>query len=138
MWAARSAALELHPLLARAGAAERADALVLDLDPVPPAGLRDCARLALGLRDRLGRAGLAAVPKISGGRGLHLHVPLEEDATFARTKAYARALAADLARADPDRVTDRMPLVERAGKVLVDWRQNDPNRSMIAPWSLRA
>lgn len=137
-WTANAAAIELHPLLATVEAPDRARALVLDLDPTPPAGLAACARVALRLRDRLAAAGLAAFPKVSGGRGLHLHAPLGGSTPFAATKAFARALARALAADDPAGVTDRMPLAERAGKVLVDWRQNDPNRSLIAPWSLRA
>lgn len=137
-WAANAAAIELHPLLAAADAAATARALVLDLDPRPPAGLVDCARLALRLRARLSAAGLESLPKTSGGRGLHLHVPLDGSAGFDRTKAFARALAREVAGEDPGGVTDRMPLADRAGKVLVDWRQNDPGRSLIAPYSLRA
>jgi bifunctional non-homologous end joining protein LigD len=137
-WAANAAAIELHPLLATADAPATARALVLDLDPRPPAGLAECARLALRLRALLSAVGLATFPKTTGGRGLHLHVPLDGEAGFERTKAFARALAREVAREDPGSVTERMPLAERAGKVLVDWRQNDPNRSVIAPYSLRA
>ncbi|HYG67675.1 MAG TPA: non-homologous end-joining DNA ligase, partial [Anaeromyxobacteraceae bacterium] len=136
-WAANAGAIELHPLLAVPGDA-RARALVVDLDPRAPAGIGACARLALRIRARLAGAGLAAFPKTSGGRGLHLVVPLDGEDGFDRTKAYARALARDLTREDPRGVTDRLPLADRAGKVLVDWRQNEPNRSMIAPYSLRA
>jgi bifunctional non-homologous end joining protein LigD len=137
-WAANTAAIELHPLLAAVDGRAKARALVLDLDPGPPAGLADCARVALRLLALLSAAGLRAFPKTSGGRGLHLHVPLAGEDGFDRTKAFARALARELMREDPGGVTDRMPLAERAGKVLVDWRQNDPNRSVIAPYSLRA
>lgn len=137
-WAANMAAIELHPLLATAGDGGHPRELVVDLDPGPPAGLAECARLALRLRARLEATGLRAFPKLSGGRGLHLHAPLEGEGGFEGTKAFARALARDLAREAPDLVTDRMPLAERTGKVLVDWRQNDAGRSLIAPYSLRA
>jgi bifunctional non-homologous end joining protein LigD len=137
-WAAGQAALELHPLLGAADGPEVARTLVLDLDPRPPAGLAACARVALRLRERLAAAGLAGYPKTSGGRGLHLHVPVAGRPGFDRTRAFARALAVALAREDPDRVTERMALAQRAGKVLVDWRQNAAGRSLIAPYSLRA
>jgi bifunctional non-homologous end joining protein LigD len=137
-WAANAGAIELHPLLAAADAPATARALVLDLDPRPPAGLVECARLALRLRARLASVGLEAWPKTSGGRGLHLHVPLDGTEGFDRTKAFARALAHELTREDPGRVSDRLALAGRDGKVLVDWRQNEPNRSLIAPYSLRA
>lgn len=65
---------------------------------------------------------------------MHLHAPLDGEDGFDRTKAFAR----EVAHEDPGRVTDRMPVADRAGKVLVDWRQNDSGRSIIAPYSLRA
>jgi bifunctional non-homologous end joining protein LigD len=65
-------------------------------------------------------------------------VPLAGGPGFDRTRAFARALAVALSREDPDHVTERTALAQRAGKVLVDWRQNAPSRSLIAPYSLRA
>jgi bifunctional non-homologous end joining protein LigD len=72
-----------------------------------------------------------------GSSGLHLFSGLAPGATFAATRAYARALAQHLVAADPTGVTDQFPFSERIGKVLVDWRQNERSRSMIAPYSLR-
>jgi bifunctional non-homologous end joining protein LigD len=69
---------------------------------------------------------------------LHVVVPVDGAATFTQTKAFARQLARRLAVDLPALVTDRMPRAERAGKVFIDWGQNDPNKSTIAPWSLRA
>lgn len=137
-WAASMAAIELHPLLAPVDRPDAPSALVLDLDPRPPAGLADCARVALRARDVLAAWRLAAHPKVSGGNGLHVHVPLAGVDGFDAVKAFARAVARLLSGEDPARVTDRMPVAERAGKVLVDWRQNSAGRSLIAPYSLRA
>jgi bifunctional non-homologous end joining protein LigD len=137
-WAASMAAIELHPLLTPVGREDAPDALVVDLDPRPPAGLAECARVALRVREVLTARRLAAWPKASGGRGLHLHVPLDGTASFDDAKAFARGVARLLAARDPALVTDRVPLAGRAGKVLVDWRQTSPGRSLIAPWSLRA
>jgi bifunctional non-homologous end joining protein LigD len=137
-WAASMAAIELHPLLSSVDRDDAPAALVLDLDPRPPAGLADCARVALRIRELLAARRLEGRPKASGGAGLHVHVPLDGSAGFDAVNAFARAVARLLAARDPARVTDRMPLAGRAGKVLVDWRQNSPGRSLIAPWSLRA
>jgi bifunctional non-homologous end joining protein LigD len=137
-WAASMAAIELHPLLSSLVREDAPAALVVDLDPRPPAGLADCARVALRAREILAARRLAAYPKASGGAGLHLHVPLDGTARFAEASAFARAVARLLAQRDPAHVTDRMPLAGRAGKVLIDWRQNSAGRSLIAPWSLRA
>jgi bifunctional non-homologous end joining protein LigD len=136
-WAANAGALELHPLLATCARPAEAGAVVVDLDPAAPAGVLDCARVALRARGLLARDGLGAVVKTSGAKGLHLFAPLRAGATFPEAKAIARALAARLEAAEPI-VTSRLPRAGRAGRVLVDWRQNEGGRSMIAPWSLRA
>jgi bifunctional non-homologous end joining protein LigD len=137
-WVANAGAIELHPLLLDVDRPGVAGLLALDLDPAAPADLADCARVALALREELLRLGLRAVPKSSGAKGLHLHVPLAGEASFAETQRLARTLAERLAAEDPGVSARVSPLAARAGKVLVDWRQNDPNRSLIAPWSLRA
>ncbi len=136
-WVANLGALELHPLLATADRPDAPRALVLDLDPGAPASLRECCAVALSLRDSLAAFGLRALPKTSGARGLHLFAPLDGAQSFAAAKGFARELAERLAARDP-RVAAAMPKADRAGKVLVDWRQNDANRSTIAPYSLRA
>jgi bifunctional non-homologous end joining protein LigD len=127
LWAVNLGTLEFHPFLARADEPDRPRAMVLDLDPGPGAGLVACCEVALRLRELLPDA----LVKTSGAKGLHVYVPTR--ATYAETKARAR----DLARSTPG-ATDKHELHEREGKVLIDWRQNDPNRSTIAPWSLRA
>jgi bifunctional non-homologous end joining protein LigD len=137
-WAAQVGALELHPLLAMADALDRPTALVLDLDPGPPADVLDCCAVALALRDELDALGLASFPKTSGSVGLHVYVPLNTGVSYADTKALARTLAERLARALPERVVATQKRSLRAGRVLVDWLQNEPMRSTVAPYSLRA
>ncbi|MFL5264625.1 MAG: non-homologous end-joining DNA ligase [Anaeromyxobacteraceae bacterium] len=138
LWIANTGAIELHPFLALARAPERPTALVVDLDPAPPAGLLAAGRAALVARDALAAAGLAAFPKTSGMYGLHLFAPLDADATFEASKGLARALARDLAAAYPALFTDRPRRAERAGRVYLDWRQNAPGLSTVSPYSLRA
>lgn len=125
--------LELHPLLSRGEDVERATQIVFDLDPGPPADVVDCIRVAFAIRDVFP----AARAKTSGSVGLHVVVPLDEPLPFDETKAAARELALRLA-ADDVRVTDRPQRSLRAGKVLVDWNQNDRTKSLVAPYSLRA
>ncbi|MBD0317657.1 MAG: ATP-dependent DNA ligase [Thermoleophilia bacterium] len=138
LWAANGGAVELHPLLSRGERVEEPTAVVFDLDPGPPAGLRECCDVALALHDRLAEAGLASCVKTSGSLGLHVLVPLNAPATFAAAKAFARAVAAELAARLPDRVVWRTGRSLRTGKVLVDWGQNAAPRSLVAPYSLRA
>jgi len=136
LWAANLGTIEFHPFLARAEDPARPCALVLDLDPGPPAGLAECCAVALWLRSRL--RPLRSFVKTSGAKGLHLCVPLNGAATYAGTKPFARALARAAATELPHLVTDKPLKARRAGKVFIDWGQNDANRSTIAPWSLRA
>ncbi|HET7487372.1 MAG TPA: non-homologous end-joining DNA ligase [Acidimicrobiales bacterium] len=137
VWAAQLAAVEIHPYLAPAAALDRPATMVFDLDPGAPATLVECCRVARCLRDVLDGMGLRSWPKTSGGLGLHVVVPLHSDATYERTKAFARAAALLLERDRPGEVTSSMPLARRTGRVFVDWSQNDPGKSTVAAWSLR-
>jgi bifunctional non-homologous end joining protein LigD len=136
LWAANLSAIELHPFLGRVDALDRPTALVFDLDPGRPADIADACRVALLIREVLSALGLESYPKVSGGNGLHIHVPLDGSADYSASKLFARALARELASADAG-VTDTMTLSARKGRVFVDWSQNDPGKSTIAPYSLR-
>jgi bifunctional non-homologous end joining protein LigD len=138
VWLANLGTIELHPHLWTVDTPAEPSWLVLDLDPGPPAGLAEAARVALHLRARLEADSLAAGVKTSGGLGLHVLVPLARNQTFAQTKAYARALAREAASALPVLVLERSVRAERAGRVYVDWIQNDSGRQLVAPYSLRA
>jgi bifunctional non-homologous end joining protein LigD len=137
VWIANLATIELHTYANRIDDAEHPSWIVFDLDPGPPADIRDAARAAITLRERLAVDRLRGFAKTSGSVGIHVYVPLNGTATFADAKAYARDVARTLAAKQPARIIDRNPRKLREGKVLVDWVQNDPSRSMIAPYSLR-
>ena len=115
VWVANLAALELHTPQARADDPLRPTAMVFDLDPGAPADVRDCARVALDLRDVLGQLGLHAVVKTSGSKGLHLSVGLRPSVDADQTKAFALALGRILESRDPKRVTVNMARDQRAG-----------------------
>jgi len=134
VWLANRAALELHPFQWRVELPRQPLAMIFDLDPGPPAGLLEAARVALCLRDLLAELELTALVKSSGLLGLHLHVPLEQPGP---TKELARGIAEALAQRHPDNVVAEMRRELRAGKVYVDWLQNDPTRQTVAPYSLR-
>jgi bifunctional non-homologous end joining protein LigD len=138
LWMANLDTIEVHPFPFDADEPSRPASLVFDLDPGEPATLRDACRVGLWLRELLEGQRLAAFPKTSGVRGLHVFVPLNTPATFAEAKAYARTVAGFLAREHPDVVVDRQARALRRGKVLVDWLQNDAFRSTVAPYSIRA
>jgi bifunctional non-homologous end joining protein LigD len=138
MWAANLANIELHTSLSRADDLERPTAIVFDLDPGPGAGLIACCKVALELREALADDGLRALAKSSGSKGVQLYVPLNGAVSYEQTKAYAHALAQALERERPERVVSRMTRSLRAGKVLIDWSQNDRHKTTVCVYSLRA
>ncbi len=137
---ANLAAIELHLPMWRvdaAGAPLAPDTLVFDLDPGAPATIVDCCRVARLLRDLLRDEGLDPLPKTSGRKGMQLYVPLK-DSGIADTSAFAKAVARHLQALHPGRVTSVMAKKERPGKVFIDWSQNNPAKTTVAPYSLRA
>ena len=138
VWLANLGTLEFHPHLWRTEDPSRPSFVVFDLDPGPPAGLREAGVIALMVRDRLVTAGLAPLVKTSGSLGLHVVAPLPAGGTFEETKQRARAVAEELAAERPDLVVARSGRAVRAGRVYVDWIQNDRNRQLVAPYSPRA
>jgi bifunctional non-homologous end joining protein LigD len=137
VWVANLAALELHTHQATVDDPDHPTSLVLDLDPGAPANVIDCCRVALDVREMLGQLGLEAVVKTSGSKGLHLAVPVH-GTTADATKDFARALGQLLATRDPDRVTIAMARDQRAGRIFVDWSQNDRHKTTVTAYSLRA
>ena len=138
VWLANLAALELHTHQWTVADPWHPTAVVLDLDPGEPAGILDCARVALELRDILEHFDLRAVVKTSGGKGLHLSVPLNTDlATHEETKRFALALGQLLESRDPKRVTVDMSKDKRPRRVFVDWSQNDSHKTTVCAYSLR-
>ncbi|MEU6659571.1 non-homologous end-joining DNA ligase [Streptomyces sp. NPDC046821] len=136
MWAA-NLVTEFHTHQWRADAPERADRLVLDLDPGPPADVVTCCAVALWLRERLAADGLHAYVKTSGSKGLHLLVPLEPTPSE-QVSAYAKALAVEGEAAHPELVLHRMTRSLRPGKVFVDHSQNAAAKTTATPYTLRA
>jgi bifunctional non-homologous end joining protein LigD len=139
VWLANLAAVELHTPLARAAHEDRPTALVFDLDPGAPAGLLECCRVALRLRDMFEHLGLACHVKTSGSKGLQVYLPLNDpEISFARTKEFAKAVAELLAGAEPELVVSTMTKAKRTGRVLIDWSQNDRRKTTVCAYSLRA
>ncbi|MGI5203803.1 non-homologous end-joining DNA ligase [Spirillospora sp. CA-108201] len=141
VWCANLAALELHVpqwKVGPRGKVHTPDLVVFDLDPGPPATITEACRVAALLRDVLAEDGLDSYPKTSGKKGLHLYVPIEEPKEAGRTSEYARAAARRLAEENPDLVVAKMERRLRHGKIFVDWSQNNPAKTTVAPYSLRA
>ncbi|WP_227998396.1 ATP-dependent DNA ligase [Nocardia australiensis] len=138
-WLGQQAALEVHVPQWRfdgddIGAATR---LVFDLDPGPGAGLAECARVALAVRDMVEGIGLRAFPVTSGSKGIHIYVPLDRELSPGGASTVAKQVATNLEQLQPDLVTATMAKAVRKGKVFLDWSQNNPAKTTIAPYSLR-
>ena len=138
VWVANLASIELHTLLSRYPRTERPTMLVFDLDPGEGASLLDSCRIAQRLRKLLEGHGLQSLPKASGGKGLHLYVPLNTPVTHEQTKGFARHVANSMASQWPDEVTSNMLKKLRVGKVFIDWSQNDEHKTTVCVYSLRA
>ena len=138
VWAANLADLELHTFLHRAPAIDTPTALAFDLDPGPPADIVLCCQVGLWLRDMFKNLKLECFPKTSGSKGLQVFVPLNTRVSYDKTKAFAHAVAESLEREFPKIVVSKMQKHLRPGKVLVDWSQNDPHKTTVCAYSLRA
>jgi bifunctional non-homologous end joining protein LigD len=138
IWMAQLAALELHPSLSKSTRMEQPTVLAFDLDPGAPAGLHECCKVALRVRELFGAFGLEGFPKVSGGKGLQVYFPLNTKVTYEQTSPFAKAVAQLLEKQTPKEVVSKMAKVDRRGKVFVDWSQNHQKKTTIAVYSLRA
>ncbi|MDO5502935.1 MAG: non-homologous end-joining DNA ligase [Actinomycetia bacterium] len=132
--------LEFHVPQWRVGAdgtPQNPDRLVLDLDPGKPAGLQECAVVALQLRERLGALGLDLIPVTSGSKGMQLYAPLGGDLSSDQVRDLAQQLAQEMTKKHPDLVLWKMTKSLRPGKIFLDWSQNVAAKTTIAPYSLR-
>jgi bifunctional non-homologous end joining protein LigD len=139
-WAANLAALELHVhqwTVSKQGKPRGADRLVIDLDPGEGAGLHECCRVALLVRDKLTERKLDARPVTSGSKGLHLyaHLPRRQDSD--KTSETAKTIAEELQAEHPKLVTATMTKAKRSGKVFLDWSQNAGSKTTVSPYSMR-
>ncbi len=139
VWAANSASLEFHvPLWHVKGKSELPtppDHMVFDLDPGPGTTIVECCRVAEWIALQFGEENI--VPKTSGSKGLQLYMPLKRK-TWDRASEQAHELARKIERDHPQEVVSLMRKELRQNKVLIDWSQNNPSKTTVAAYSLRA
>ena len=131
-------ALELHTWGATAAATERPDMLVLDLDPDPSLPWERLAEAAHAARSLLETLDVVSFVKTTGGKGLHVVVPLQRRHGWDEIREFARDVAMHFARTAPDRFTATSGEKNRRGKIFVDYLRNARGATAVAPYSLRA
>ena len=130
--------IEFHIQGARVDRLDRPDRLVFDLDPDEALGWAEVLSAARDVRDRLDGLGLASTPVVTGGKGVHVCVPLRRTRSWESVKLFAKTVAHVMAEAEPDRFVATMSKTRRKGRVFIDWLRNDRSATAIAPYSARA
>jgi bifunctional non-homologous end joining protein LigD len=130
--------LEIHAWGARADRLESPDRIVFDLDPGPGVSWPDVIAAARELRGRLSTHELAAWVKTSGGKGLHVVVPVDRRHEWAEVSAFAEAMAREMERDAPKRYLATASKAKRSGRIYIDWLRNTRGATTVAAWSTRA
>jgi len=133
--------LEIHVWGSRAGQPDAPDRLVFDLDPDPEVAWAAVVVAAKEVRERFAQLGLAAFVKTTGGKGLHVVVPVQPDAErlgWDKAKAFCRAMARAMELDSPGRYLSVASKARRKGKIYIDYLRNGRGATAIAPYSTRA
>jgi bifunctional non-homologous end joining protein LigD len=138
VWSANLANLEIHPFLAKVPHINVPTMIVFDLDPGDGADILKSCEVAFLVKALLDRLNLQSFVKVSGSKGIHLHVPLNTKVTYEVTQPFAKGIAQLLESEHPDLIVSEMAKARRKGKIFVDWSQNSEHKSTVAVYSLRA
>ena len=130
--------IEFHGWGARAGAVERPDRMVFDLDPDEGLDFADVRAAAMDLRKHLADIGLTSFAMVTGGKGVHVVVPLTPGHSWDAHKSFSERFARALAQAEPDRFTATMSKEKRKGRIFIDWLRNQRGSTAVMPYSARA
>ncbi len=130
--------IEFHGWGARSDDVEKPDRMIFDLDPDEGLDFGDVKQAARDIRDRLSDLGLVSFAMLSGGKGVHVVVPLSTGHDWEAHKDFARRFAEALSIAEPDRFTATMSKAKRKGKIFIDWLRNQRGSTAVLPYSARA
>ncbi len=138
LWAANQGCLGFHPWPYRAGRPEHTDELRIDLDPSPGVTFDMVREAAAEVRAFLHELGIAAFPKTTGNRGLHVYVRVEQGWDSIGVRQAAVSVAREMERRRPDLITGAWWKEERGARVFVDFNQNAPHKTVFGAWCVRA
>ena len=130
--------VEFHGWGSRAGSVETPDRLVIDLDPDPQLGFEPVKAAAFQLRRSFEAVGLQSFALLTGGKGIHIIVPLEPSAGWDEVREFAKTFCTALAEAAPDKFTVALPKPQRRGRIFLDFLRNQRTATAIMPYSARA
>lgn len=136
--AVQMGALEFHIWGTRNDALDKPDRLVFDLDPDEALGFADVQSAALLVRDALETLGLRSFAMVTGGKGVHVVVPLDRRRNVEGVAEFAKGLANRVASSDPDRFVAVMSKAKRKDRIFIDWLRNGAAQTAVAPYSTRA
>ena len=131
-------AVEVHVWGSRADRDDRPDRMVFDLDPDPSVSWNETVRTAHSIRTRLEEIGLTSVAKTTGGKGIHVVVPIRRGPDWKTVADLSGAIASEFARGDPGRFTTHLAKDKRRGRILIDTLRNRRGATWVAPYSPRA
>ncbi|MEG8018420.1 DNA ligase D [Sphingomonas sp. LR55] len=130
--------IEFHGWGSSNATLEKPDRLVFDLDPDEGLDFGDTKKAAEHLKNQLAELGLVSFPMLSGGKGVHVVVPLTPEAEWPAVKDFADRFARAMAGADPDRFVATMAKAKRKGRIFIDWLRNQRGATAVMPYSARA
>lgn len=130
--------LELHPWGAHIDDVEHPDRLIFDLDPGEGVDWKAIAAAARDVRARLAAMGLESFLRLSGGKGLHVVLPIRPAPDWARAKAFCEAFADAMVEQAPERYVATASKAKRSGVIFIDWLRNSRGATSVTSWSLRA
>jgi bifunctional non-homologous end joining protein LigD len=131
-------AIEIHPWGAGIDNIDFPDRLIFDLDPAPDLAFEAVKLAAHDLKHRLKHKGLESMPKVTGGKGIHVTVPLAARDEWPAVREFAESLAAEMVAAAPTAYVATMTKTKRTGKIFIDYFRNDYTATAIADYSVRA
>ena len=127
--------VEIHPWGSREDRLEQPDRLIIDIDPGEGVAWNNVVRAARHVRQRLEDLGLETFLRTTGGKGLHVVVPIARRVSWENLKTFAKAFADSLVREQPDRYIAQPSKAKRAGKIYIDYLRNDRGATAVAPYS---